>query len=47
MDNKKNYALYNEIVRNFYMKVLERKKIIKQLNRKYNDKIGVKLIGYR
>ena len=47
MDNKKNYALYNEIGRNFYIKVLERKKIVEQLNRKYDDKIGIKFIVYR
>ena len=47
MDNKKNWKLFNELVQNCYIKVLDRKKIIAPLNSEYDDEVHIKFIVYR
>ena len=47
MNYKKNYSLYNEIIKDCYIKVLKRTKINEPFNSKCDDKIIIKIIVYK
>ena len=47
MNCKKNYSLYNEIIKDCYIKVLKRTKINEPFNTKCDDKIIIKIIVYK